>query len=67
MKKKILVTITSVIVVTLLVIIASLVGYNKGFDHGYVRGLIAQGLGTDSFENYDMPYTNRDDNKKKWE
>lgn len=40
--------------------------YNAGFDDGYVTGMIAQGLGTDSFENYDMPYTNKDDNKKKW-
>lgn len=63
MKKKILVIIINLLLLT----IVGLMGYNKGFDHGYVTGLIAQGLGTDSFENYDMPYTNRDDHKKKWE
>jgi hypothetical protein len=40
--------------------------YNKGFNDAYVLGLVAQGLGLDSFENYDMPYTNVDNHKKKW-
>lgn len=40
--------------------------YNRGFSEGYVMGLVAQGLGLDSFENYDMPYTNVDNHKRKW-
>lgn len=40
--------------------------YNEGFDDGYVLGMIAQGLGMDSFENYDMPYDSKDNHKKKW-
>lgn len=63
MKKKILVIIINVF----LLILVGLVSYNKGFDHGYVTGLIAQGLGMDNFQDYDMPYTDKDDDKKKWE
>lgn len=63
MTKKILV----IIINLLLIVTVALTAYNKGFDHGYVTGLVAQGLGFDSFTNYDMPYTDVDNDKKKWE
>lgn len=65
MMQKILEITIKLVIVLLFTFNIYLFGYNKGFDDGYVTGLIAQALGTDSFENYDMPYTDRDDHKFK--